>query len=666
MRLAFLSAFFLLLFLPSANAQDERCKKFVPRILARNPQTLAQYLTGNLTSDEEKVCHIYTWMTHNIRYDVKKWLAFDYQKVPIKKILHRRKATCTGYADLFNELCAYAGVRSADVPGYTKNMHVDIVDTFYLDDHVWNAAYIDNQWKLYDATWDAGYVKYFKKTFFGIILYTVTLGRRTILKYKPHFKQRPARNYYKRSGNVFGIDHYPVRYEWQLTDTIHSLPEFRADSSFYFKRYNRPDADAYIEQQTEMVREQYFHQNQEEREIGMGFTGYSFNRKNHFGIAKSYALRGKKSAAGLDPHSEDTAQQRKTADTVLKHWYRVFPHLDTNVRMIVKQQKDLLSTNTQKKGILTGHYKKLYKSSLKVLNQGRNGIQICSRSRVNARGVGSASFKKYWRMARDNSFKKTNPASIPNPKDSTMIMEAIHAVDDSVVLQHAYQAVNYNALDSGYFNCIRRLTRHVNTSREIVAMEYNVIGVRFWYFDDLDYEIRRLKDTLMFYKFRNDSLLDTNGTFIVRRQLELINNIKKGINKQYSLLKARANLTKQLKKTCTRQSMKPLEEYNATLETMNQEGDQCNLELDKWRSRSVKLRQYCRKLKRSSREEMKSYRREKNFEYAVFLVRNQYIKRHARSLRKLSNALKKTVNTDTRKVETYRLQLILASKKKPK
>jgi hypothetical protein len=35
---------------------------------------------------------------------------------------------------------------------------------FYLDEHIWNAVYINNEWKYIDNTWDAGYVINHKRT----------------------------------------------------------------------------------------------------------------------------------------------------------------------------------------------------------------------------------------------------------------------------------------------------------------------------------------------------------------------------------------------------------------------------------------------------------------------------------------------------------------------
>src|SRR5205085_4114525 len=116
----------------------------------KKAERLAKRITGNLNSDKEKVIIIHSWITHNIKYDLKKFSSYDFSRDDIDKILKRKKAICVGYADLFNELCRLSGIESVSISGYIKNPYVDVNDKFYLDEHMWNAVKIDDEWKLVD------------------------------------------------------------------------------------------------------------------------------------------------------------------------------------------------------------------------------------------------------------------------------------------------------------------------------------------------------------------------------------------------------------------------------------------------------------------------------------------------------------------------------------
>lgn len=197
------------------NSRAQRVHKHVPFFNTFNTAKLAVALSNGLESDSIKVRAIHSWIVRNIRYDVRKYLNFDYNHIPVKKILTKRKAICTGYADLFNELCSKAGITATYISGYTRNENTDLFDPFYVEDHIWNAVYINDQWKLVDPTWDAGYIDYYRKTFAGWIVWGATLGRNTILRYKPHFVRMPHNGFLMRSGTFFISDHVPMDPFWQ-------------------------------------------------------------------------------------------------------------------------------------------------------------------------------------------------------------------------------------------------------------------------------------------------------------------------------------------------------------------------------------------------------------------------------------------------------------------
>lgn len=115
---------------------------------------LSQALTQSFTNDSEKVRSIFIYVTHAIDYDVAK---LNYTRrnndnsQTALQTLKKKKAICEGYANLFLELCTHANIKAVFIGGYSRN---EGEQKAYP--HAWNAAYINNQWKLFDATWGAG------------------------------------------------------------------------------------------------------------------------------------------------------------------------------------------------------------------------------------------------------------------------------------------------------------------------------------------------------------------------------------------------------------------------------------------------------------------------------------------------------------------------------
>jgi len=83
---------------------------------------------------------------------------FKRNKLPdyrTKAVLNNMVAVCEGYAQLFNELCNEAGIRSEIIRGYSKGFGYKEGDKFEVTNHAWNAVYIDSHWRFIDVTWAA-------------------------------------------------------------------------------------------------------------------------------------------------------------------------------------------------------------------------------------------------------------------------------------------------------------------------------------------------------------------------------------------------------------------------------------------------------------------------------------------------------------------------------
>lgn len=124
------------------------------------PQVV-KYLTTGASSNAAKVKTMHDWICDNIVYDADMFFSGRISKQDYESVLKKKKAVCSGYASLMNEMCRLAGIESIGIHGYSKGFGYR--GKLDKTDHEWNAVNLGNKWQLIDVCWDAGYVEY--KTF---------------------------------------------------------------------------------------------------------------------------------------------------------------------------------------------------------------------------------------------------------------------------------------------------------------------------------------------------------------------------------------------------------------------------------------------------------------------------------------------------------------------
>ena len=129
-----------------------------PAEVEKSPQALAAYLTRDLHTDQEKIRAIYRWITDRIEYDVEAFLAGRLSKMNASEVLAKRQSVCDGFATLFAELAHEAGLDVKTIPGFAKGYVGQGTHHFDKPNHMWNAIQLDNEWRMIDSTWGAGYV----------------------------------------------------------------------------------------------------------------------------------------------------------------------------------------------------------------------------------------------------------------------------------------------------------------------------------------------------------------------------------------------------------------------------------------------------------------------------------------------------------------------------
>ena len=133
------------------NAPVEACK---------SPESLAYYLkSADKFSERDKARAIYTWITHNIRYNhsiIEQNLLGTRENTLMQQaenVLAQRSGVCEGYANLYKALANLMGLSAEIVTGKVRREDGQIPEI----GHAWVSVKIGGEWSLSDPTWGAGY-----------------------------------------------------------------------------------------------------------------------------------------------------------------------------------------------------------------------------------------------------------------------------------------------------------------------------------------------------------------------------------------------------------------------------------------------------------------------------------------------------------------------------
>ncbi|HEY6142162.1 MAG TPA: transglutaminase domain-containing protein [Flavobacterium sp.] len=129
----------------------------IPSNLTASTDSIANYISSNFKTENDKIRAVFYWTASNISYDVKNMFAVNFEETNqdrITKSLKSKKGVCINYALIFNEISNKIGIQSSVIVGYTKQ-NGKVGDDL---SHAWCAAKIDNKWYLFDPTWGSGFV----------------------------------------------------------------------------------------------------------------------------------------------------------------------------------------------------------------------------------------------------------------------------------------------------------------------------------------------------------------------------------------------------------------------------------------------------------------------------------------------------------------------------
>lgn len=624
--------------------------KHIPFFLTLNPRGLATMLTNNVKSDSEKVRIIHDWIAANIRYDVKKWMSYSYTHVSTKKILWKRKAICAGYSELFAELCKYAGVNCVVVPGYDKDISVNVGDNFYFDEHAWNAVEVEGRWKLVDVCWDAGAIAITRRTFKGFFVYLFSGHKKDIQVYHPHYVKGGNEFYCMRDGQFFLTDHLPLNPLWQLHSPQMSMKQFINDSAYYFKKYDdSPDSsDKYTD--NEYQRRVFFGLSEDGKLLQNALTGYNFNKKNHFQMCVANVTMSQNILKSLSPF--DTTGAQMACDSAIRLIGRAINHSDTMRTMIQRQKTELVANNNKKKSILNQQNTALLNSTKNLLRDISKAKSMTSKdAKAMETGITSrnALMKASW---KSNTFYAKKSAVKETRKDSMGYAVSLHFLTDSIEREEARLQCEFVNADKLYSTAQKRLLAHTIILDRVTNNDYIITCIRDNYFDDLDYEIRKPKDSLIANKFRNDSLLYIKKEFVFNPLFEKLAKIQDGCTTIMNDYKIKLQLYEQYKGFCEDGAALTIE-YRQALKDMSSEIDSINEQERKFDCLMQFLHSDLGYLADNTKEEQKAYRYEKSTEQYFSGVRRKYITAHATGLMNATKEIKKMLRTSRTELKKY-------------
>lgn len=198
-----------------------------PKEACQSLNSLAYYLKGTgKFGDQEKARSIYSWITHNIRYNhaiIEQNLLGTRENTLMQRaenVLTNRIAVCEGYANLYKSLANLMGLKAEIVTGKVREEDGQIADI----GHAWVAIQLDRKWFLSDPTWGAGY-------------YDLDDGAPTSSHDDQYFLVDPVnmiRDHYPYDP-VWQLNRFPMtQAQWQSWDLVSPAPQNASTLPFFF------------------------------------------------------------------------------------------------------------------------------------------------------------------------------------------------------------------------------------------------------------------------------------------------------------------------------------------------------------------------------------------------------------------------------------------------
>lgn len=161
--------------------------------------SVAQYIAQQESDPMLRVKALHDYVADRIAYDANAYFSGNFPPQDAETVFKTHKAVCAGYAKLLEALGAAIGEEIVYLVGDSRSSTSDLEG----QSHAWNAAKIQGDWYLIDATWDSG---------------NVDRAQGFTRQYRTDYLFPPAQ--------VMGITHFPEDAHWQLRPAPISRGEF--------------------------------------------------------------------------------------------------------------------------------------------------------------------------------------------------------------------------------------------------------------------------------------------------------------------------------------------------------------------------------------------------------------------------------------------------------
>ena len=172
-----------------------------------NMGTISYIVTKKFPDNKDKARAIFDWIAYNISFDCKAARTSGNEKNNSDDVLKLRKATASGYAALFQDMCSVVKIRCLTVDGYLKNNVEQFNEKPDEFNHTWAVVQLGQSpdtWFYVDPTLGSGY------TNDKVTVYTKAYNDA----------------YFFADKTIFNYQHYPNNTAWLLGPGSRSEKDF--------------------------------------------------------------------------------------------------------------------------------------------------------------------------------------------------------------------------------------------------------------------------------------------------------------------------------------------------------------------------------------------------------------------------------------------------------
>lgn len=555
--------------------------------------------------------------------------------------MRKRKCTCVGYGDLLDELCSYAGLKSVSVPGYVKSQYVDLGDKCYLESHVWNAVYLNEKWELIDPTWDAGYISNIKTSAFRKLMSKISFNLVKPSKLKMHFVQAPSEVFYRRPGKYFIGTHLPINPIWQNLPSTISVSDFENDSVFYLKMFDETPETFFIDENSS-AQSTYYQLTEKGKEELDGYAAFTFNKRNYYQFGIAYELSALDLAEQISPESTDTLSQIRFCNSTVELLHHAKISFLKNDSLLHVQYNELLDRNKDKRSIFKKVNDRFVRSTMRV----SSAYSRCKPMHESFEKSAQALVKKNQQQVKklkETEFLASKVSRTPSAiKDSIRIDSLLNLNSGKVKnLSSAWRQTS-GTVDSIYKEIILKLERNDSIRTILINSEAGILSTRLEFYDDLDYEIQRERDSILSRKLSNDSMLFIKDTSLLKYFYYTLTEEKNAASNLVRAERERLTFLRNKKIRCV--NFEPIaDEFSNTVEVMISILDKNSNRQNEFINLSLNIQDHSVALLSILESEQKIYSEEKKTESHNNNARAEYFKAKMNSLIDVNRKMKTEV-----------------------